>query len=316
MTTTTERINGIIYGLAVGDALGRGAEFFPKDKVLEMYPQRLTDYSQIRNRGIWQQGEWTDDTAQMLCILDSLVERGCVDSLDIARRFRQWVETDGRGIGQLTLKVIFSPEFLADPCSAAKHCWEKSKRASAPNGAVMRTAVLGIWDYQHLERVASQADQVCRITHADPRCAASCVAVSVAIACILRNGSIPDAMKCAEQLAEAYSRDVKDFLQLAQQGTLADLFLGGTKAIGFTYKTMAAGFWALNHASSFEDGLIQIVNEGGDADTNGAVAGALLGARFGISAIPPRFVIGLLNKDYLESRIVKLTDFVLDANQV
>jgi ADP-ribosylglycohydrolase len=93
-------------------------------------------------------------------------------------------------------------------------------------------------------------------------------------------------------------------------------FSAEPKAIGYTYKTMAAGFWALNHASSFEDGLIQIVNEGGDADTNGAVAGALLGARFGISAIPPRFVTGILNKDYLESRIVKLTDFVLDANQV
>ena len=311
--TTAERIKGIIYGLAVGDALGKGAEFFAKDKVQQMYPQGLTDYSQIQKRSLWQQGEWTDDTAQMLCILDSLVEKGCLDSLDIARRFRQWADTDGRGIGQQTFKILYSSNFLSDPYSAAENWWEKSKKTSAPNGAVMRTAVLGIWNYQQLECVSSQSDQVCRITHADPRCSASCVALSVAIACILQGKSIPDTIKSAEQLAEVYSQDVKDYLKLTQHGTLSDLFLDEKGAIGYTYKTMTAGFWALNNARSFEDGLIQIVNEGGDADTNGAVAGALLGAKFGFAAIPNRFVSGLLNKDFLESRIVKLTDFVLDA---
>jgi len=311
--TTAERIRGIIYGLAVGDALGKGAEFFPKDKVQQMYPQGLTDYSQIRNRSLWGKGEWTDDAAQMLCILDSLVEKGCVDSLNIARGFRQWADSDGRGIGQQTFKILYAPDFLYDPYSAAAHWWEKSKRTSAPNGAVMRTAVLGIWEFQQLERVASNADKICRITHADPRCVASCVAVSVAIACLLRGMSLPDAIRSAEQYAEPYSLDVKDFFRLAQHGTLSDLCLDEAGAIGYTYKTMAAGLWALNHASTFEDGLIQIINEGGDADTNGAVAGALLGAKFGFSAIPHRLVTGLLNKDFLESRIAKLTDIVLDA---
>jgi len=315
ISKTPDVIRGIIYGMAIGDALGKGAEFFPKDKVHQAYPQGLTDYSQIQKKSLWQQGEWTDDTAQMLCILDSLVERGCVDSLDIARRFRQWADTDGRGIGQQTFKILYAPNFLSDPYSAAAYWWEKSERALAPNGAVMRTAVLGIWNYQQLESVARQADQVCRITHADPRCAASCVAVSVAIACILREGSIPDAMKSAEELAEVYSRDVKDFMQLSQKGTISDLCLDETGAIGYTYKTMSAGFWALNNASSFEEGLIQIVNEGGDADTNGAVAGALLGAKYGFSAIPPRFVTGLLNKDLLERKIVLLIDFVLNGNR-
>jgi len=170
-----------------------------------------------------------------------------------------------------------------------------------------------IWGYLDSARVSRQAEKVCRITHADQRCVASCVAVSVAIACILRGQSIPDAMKRAEQFAEVYTPDVKGFLQLAQNVTIADLCLGEVRTIGYTYKAMSAGFWALNHASSFEDGLIDIVNEGGDADTNGAVAGALLGATFGFSAIPHRLVTGLLHKDLLASRIAKLTDIVLDA---
>lgn len=52
------------------------------------------------------------------------------------------------------------------------------------------------------------------------------------------------------------------------------------------------GLWGLNH-SSFEEGLTQVVNRGGDADTNGTVAGALLGARFGYNAIPSRWLSAL-----------------------
>lgn len=62
---------------------------------------------------------------------------------------------------------------------------------------------------------------------------------------------------------------------------------------------MAAGLWCVYHAPSFEEGLLAVVNEGGDADTNGAVAGSLLGAKYGYDAIPPRYIEGLKHKDVL-----------------
>ena len=46
----------------------------------------------------------------------------------------------------------------------------------------------------------------------------------------------------------------------------------------YTLKTIGAGFWALQHAQSYEDGILQIIHEGGNADTNAAVAVALLGS--------------------------------------
>ena len=63
---------------------------------------------------------------------------------------------------------------------------------------------------------------------------------------------------------------------------------------------MAAGLWAYWHAKSFEDGLLAVVNAGGDADTNAAVACAILGAKFGFNAIPIEYVDGLRNKEKLE----------------
>ena len=47
--------------------------------------------------------------------------------------------------------------------------WENSGRYLAPNGAVMRTSVLGIHDFKTPEKVVDNAINVCKCTHADPR---------------------------------------------------------------------------------------------------------------------------------------------------
>ena len=55
---------------------------------------------------------------------------------------------------------------------------------------------------------------------------------------------------------------------------------------GFVRVAFRLAFWELVHAPGFKAGLIDVVNRGGDSDTNGAIAGALLGARFGEMARP------------------------------
>ena len=49
-------------------------------------------------------------------------------------------------------------------------------------------------------------------------------------------------------------------------------------------------FWFVTHDRTLEDALLSLVQAGGDTDTNAAVAGALLGARYGESALPPRWM--------------------------
>ena len=66
------------------------------------------------------------------------------------------------------------------------------------------------------------------------------------------------------------------------------------------YKTTAAAFWALWNSNDFERGVLQIVMRGGDADTNAAVAGSLLGAKFGIGNIPKKWIDNLYNNEILQ----------------
>ena len=59
--------------------------------------------------------------------------------------------------------------------------------------------------------------------------------------------------------------------------------------MGYTLKAMQVALWCARRAADFEEALVAVVNAGGDTDTNGAVAGAVLGARFGLDAIPRRW---------------------------
>ncbi len=62
---------------------------------------------------------------------------------------------------------------------------------------------------------------------------------------------------------------------------------------GYVVETLQAVFQAFFASDSFEHCLINVVNRGGDADTTGAIAGMLAGARYGQAGIPPRWLKAL-----------------------
>ena len=308
--STGDRVRGVVFGHAVGDAMGLGTEFLSKKEVQACYPGGLHFLDQIRrdsHRSRWKSGSWTDDTDQMLCILDSLLERGCVDITDIAARIHGWALSGGMGIGRTVAEVIYSPGFLRNPWAAAERAWIASGRRAAANGGVMRTSILGAWRWGHPEEIRKNAGDVCRITHWDPRCVASCVVVCLAVSALL--GGSDDRSSMAESLAAeagGYDPEVREAMERAYGGNIGDLDLGDPTSIGYTLKALSAGIWALLHPLDFREGILAVIHEGGDADSNAAVAGAVLGARFGFSGIPKEWSEGLLRGGELHSRVDRL----------
>jgi ADP-ribosylglycohydrolase len=302
-----DRIRGVIFGQAIGDALGLGTEFMSADAVRSHYPEGLSAYHQIiqdAHRSRWRQGDWTDDTDQFLCILDSILEQGGVQPLDIAERFLRWSREEGMGIGRTMLKVLSLPGYAAEPEKAARFVWERGRRDLAPNGAVMRTSILGVWDHTDHQRVLANAAAVCKLTHYDPRCVDSCRLISGLIAHSLR-GEQGQVQAPTDLVPDLDPRVIEHLMAL--HGKALDAHdLDEPERIGYTLKAMGAGWWAYHHAPSFAEGLLQVVHAGGDADTNGAVVGSVLGARFGFSAIPTSWVEGLNRRDALMERADRL----------
>jgi hypothetical protein len=140
---------------------------------------------------------------------------------------------------------------------------------------------------------------------------------------VLLSGNVPDLVRL---LGAAKADGCPDLLAIGQASGIPTSLLSGAIAGkpspddthwmrgnrgpgGHTVLTMQAGLWAATTPLGFEEALVALVNAGGDADTNGALAGAVLGARYGASAIPLRWTAYIPQKERLANladRLVRL----------
>lgn len=308
MNRLNDRIYGTLFGQAIGDALGLAAEGMSCEQIAAAYPNGVNSYADIIQddfRKRWARGEWTDDTCQMLCILDSLLERRTVDPNDIAARFVGWFHHDGRGIGRHTYNILRTPQYAQRPYEISEFFWKFSRCHSAPNGALMRTCITGIWDYRDEAAVYENTENICRLTHFDPRCVGSCVIVAHIIRCELLGRPVAESDLLA--LGARYTPEIEDFVRIGCQPEIEKLRLDDPDTRGYTLRTLAAGLWAYNFGTDFRSTIQTLIAAGGDTDTNCAVAGALLGARMGYAALPEDWVHGLLRHSELAEKARQLT---------
>lgn len=104
-----------------------------------------------------------------------------------------------------------------------------------------------------------------------------------------------------------YDERIVDYINLAFDETDISKLMDDDH-MGYTLVTLSVALWAYWHATSFEEGLLAVVNAGGDADTNAAVACAILGAKFGFNSIPKEYVDGLIYRDQMEKAVEGLWD--------
>lgn len=293
-----DRIKGAIYGQAIGDALGLGTEFMDDSFMRLAYPQGFSHYDQIvqdNHRSRWRKGEWTDDTDMMLCIANAIVKDKGVNLTTIANNFKDWASGIPMGIGAQTYKVLMVGNYTDSPIEVSKLVWEMSGRKSASNGGLMRTSVVGLLP----KDIEDYAADICQLTHYDPRCVGSCVIVSKLIHSLVFG---PDSFTYEQmkEIACKYGERIVEFLDMSRNEDISIHGLQDYKTMGYTLKTMGAALWAYWHAETFVEGLLAVVRAGGDADTNAAVACAILGAKFGFSSIPDEYVEGLIGKEQLD----------------
>lgn len=118
-----------------------------------------------------------------------------------------------------------------------------------------------------------------------PRCIGSCVIISEIINHLIWHD---DALSYSQisAISNRYDNSIAKYIDKAYYNGINSFELDEPSGIGYTLKALGAALWCLFHAHDFEEGLLVVVNEAGDADTNVAVACAVLGAKFGYDAIP------------------------------
>ena len=268
----------VMLGLAVGDALGAPHEFNP--------PLPPGFEITMSGGGLWEAGEWTDDTAMAIGILLAWVkhgEFGSKESLDsLVEIWQEWA-IDAPDVGIQTRGVLQQlPNISADAAWQQAEDYHERMGQSAGNGSLMRTAPLALLDVPDAEltRIVSQ---VSLLTHFEQDATDACVLWTHAIRNTLKNGlpdtrfeqallQIPDPRRALwrERIEEAHNFEPYEF---ANNGWVVSAFQAALSAV-------------VRSEGDFVNGVKAAVRCGNDTDTVAAIAGSLLGAWCGEDAIP------------------------------
>src|SRR5215212_6436041 len=295
-----DRYAGTLLGLACGDALGGPVEFVKRDVTAARFPTGVTEFI----GGGWldlDPGEVTDDTQQALILAESLTDNG-LDLDRLAAGLIAWFRSDPKDVGNTTRIALEALAAGAAPLDAgAEALATRGKRSAAANGAVMRCAPVALRFRRDPDRLVRASLDSARVTHAEARASWGTVAVNQAIAHLLDGGAIADAPAAA--MVGIPNREVREATIDAAGRQRPEVRAGG-----FVLETIGASFWSLLNASSAREAVEMAVAFGDDADSTGAVTGALAGAAYGASALPQTWVETVQFRDRLEAEATRLLD--------
>ncbi|MBU1251326.1 MAG: ADP-ribosylglycohydrolase family protein [Actinobacteria bacterium] len=290
-TLSIDRAAGVLLGLASGDALGAGYEFGPP------LPDE-TPVGMIGGGGFgWVPGEWTDDTAMAVPIAQAaargadLREEAVLD--EIVAAWIDWART-AADVGVQTRAVLAEAARAGGTAAAARDAarsLHERTGKSAGNGSLMRTAPVALAHLHDPDAAAEAARALSVLTHWDDDAGDSCVLWTLAIRHAVLTGELDartglDALPAARRdrwaalLDDAEQREPRDF---EHNGWVVEALQGAWSSI---HRATDAHAETPTPGAALVDGLERAVRGGRDTDTVAAIAGGLLGAVHGASAVP------------------------------
>ncbi|AXS79743.1 ADP-ribosyl-[dinitrogen reductase] hydrolase [Dechloromonas sp. HYN0024] len=257
-------------GLAVGDALGATVEFLTPNEIRHQIGLHcdITGGGWLRLKA----GQVTDDTTMSLALGEAIIGQGRVDAQAAADAFDAWMRGKPVDIGNTVRRNLITFRKTGKPEAAASE-------HDAGNGAAMRVLPVALACYGHPEEDSLAASRAqAHVTHHNTLSDAACETLTLMVQDFLAGR---DAIDVERQRA---GKLVSEFPVFAYDKRRRE------NPSGFVVDTLQAVFQAFFATETFEDCLIDVVNRGGDADTTGAIAGMLAGARYGLDSIPNRWL--------------------------
>lgn len=281
-----DRARGAIVASAAADALGAPYEFsgpFDDDWTPAFGPGAM-------GHG---EGEWTDDTAMAVPILEWAAARGALDRRHTIERWLEWrlVTPD---IGHQTRTVLrglspASADLERDARDAAKAFHDRNAERSAGNGSLMRAAPLALLGLAEGTVDTEAIEAITRFTHwEDDNVIACTLWVQAMQQAILTGGfSMPELLDALDLPAEAHER-WSERLRMALRSDAHPRHYRHDN--GWVVSAFCAALAAVTHTDTLEDAVHAAIRGGEDTDTVAAITGALAGAVHGLQAVPAEWI--------------------------
>jgi len=277
------RYTGLLLGTAIGDSLGLPREGLGPERAARMYPGPL------RQRFVLGRGMLSDDTEHACMTAQALLAAGDDPqrfARVLARSLRWWLVALPAAIGWGTLRALVRSWLGFSPATSGVR--------SAGNGAAMRAPIIGAW-YEDPERVAAFVAASTAITHRDPRAHDGALAIALAARRATWCGDPDPAGVLADIRARVTCRDLLAALDRVEAALALDreprelaIELGLARGVtGYVLHTVPMCLYAwLRSPRDVRRAVTAVIELGGDADTTGAIVGALAGASVGDAGLP------------------------------
>lgn len=295
-----DRIAGGLVGLLVGDALGvpyefRAARDLPPFEQIDLQPP--PDF--VRSHARVPPGTWSDDGAQALCLLASLLHCGQMDLHDFANRMVNWrdygylaVDGDVFDVGIQTAYAIQALRDGADPTQSSP----VDERRNG-NGSLMRVLPLALWHTGSDAELMRDAALQSLPTHAHPRAHVAC-----AFYCLWARAELRGEMRSWAAAEDSLRRHADEAglpvaeIELVLDSRQAQQVSGS----GYVVDTLWSARQMIDRETCYADTVRSAVALGNDTDTTAAVAGGIAGIRFGLHGIPSQWRGALRGRELLD----------------
>ncbi len=295
--------NAILFGLAVGDALGVPVEFKSRESIRQKPVTDMIGYGTYN----LPPGTWSDDSSLTFCLAEALVSGFTVEAL--AKNFVQWKYNNywtpyGNvfDIGIATSQAITELRIGTQPDIAGG-----VEESDNGNGSLMRILPLLIYikDKPIAERY-QLTKQVSSLTHGHIRSVIACFYYIEFARKILQKKNKFDICKELQSEVSDYlaslainPKEIILFNRLLKEN-IDEAAEDEIHSSGYVLHTLEASIWCLLTTSSYSEAVLKAVNLGADSDTTGAVTGGLAGLLYGYDAIPKAWVEQLARRTDIE----------------
>jgi ADP-ribosylglycohydrolase len=276
---------GSLLGTAIGDALGRPVKGWSAARIER-------EHGRIREMLGHPRGRYPEDTEMMIVLAEWLLEEQRLDGESLARRLRGRYDPD-RDYGRTTTDVMRRLRAGESWETAGEHAFA---RGSFGNGAAARIAPCALRFHREPDELQSVVEVSASVTHSHPLGVAGALLHARQIALVLESAGQPfDPSSFIVDLRSATTsvefrhklRTVEECLERrSPRHVVRDRLGANATALG---SVPTALFCFLSQPESFEEAVGCAVDLGGDADSIGAMTGAIAGARHGAAAIPDRW---------------------------
>lgn len=288
MPSLKERIEGGLLGLLIGDALGVPYEFhspgdIPPQPFIEFTPPRTFQRAHV---GI-PPGTWSDDGAQALALLASLLHCGRFDAEDFGRRLVNWYNAGYMAVDYRVFDVGIQTNSAIHALMRKVPALEAggTDERSNGNGSLMRVLPLVLWHRGSDVDLATYAMLQSRVTHGHLRSQVCCALYCLWARRVMQEAADPW-REAVETLREMWGANSLEFCELNDHVRPDDLPPG--KGSGYVVDSLRSAYWAMQ-AGSYEQVVKAAIALGHDTDTTACIAGGIAGLRDGVAAIPQRW---------------------------